>query len=121
VFAFAIRKRVVNRNQGRYSHEGPEAALGDRFVEARGARARPNKEKRMAKQATAKAESSVGKTRKRAVSKTSSEVVSEAPRALSHTEIAQHAYGIFQARGAHDGAADSDWLRAEHELRARVG
>jgi hypothetical protein len=71
----------------------------------------------MAKQATAKAESSMGKTRRRAVSKTAS----EASRALSHAEIAQHAYGIFQARGAHDGAADSDWLRAEHELRARVG
>jgi hypothetical protein len=88
----------------------PHAALGDR-----------SKEERMAKQATAKTESSVGKTRKRAVSKTASQVVGEATRALSHTEIAQHAYGIFLARGAHDGAAESDWLRAEHELRARLG
>jgi hypothetical protein len=75
----------------------------------------------MAKQATAKAESSVGKTRKRAVSKIATEVMNEAPRALSHAEIAQYAYCIFQARGAYDGAAESDWLRAEHELRARVG
>jgi hypothetical protein len=82
-------------------------------------------EERMAKQATAKAESSAGKTRKRAVSKTAAQVVGETPmsrgRELSHHEIAQHAYGIYLARGAHEGGAQGDWLRAEHELRTRGG
>lgn len=76
----------------------------------------------MPKQATAKAEST-GKTRKRAVSKTAAPSVSENPvaRAPSYEEIAQHAYGLYMARGASEGAAINDWLQAEHELRARVG
>jgi len=73
----------------------------------------------MPKQAIAKAESTAGKTRKRAVSKTAAPSVSE--RAFSHEEIAQHAYGLYMARGASEGGAINDWLQAEHELRARVG
>jgi hypothetical protein len=81
------------------------------------------KEERMAKQATANAVSTAGKTRKRAVSKATSIVTpSERPVSeLSHHEIAQHAYGLYLARGAHDGGAEHDWLRAEHELRAQRG
>jgi hypothetical protein len=79
----------------------------------------------MAKQATANAVFGTGKTRKRAVAKAAAPVVSEAPMsfvpALSHREIAQHAYGIYLARGASEGGAEGDWLRAEHELRAQAG
>ena len=77
----------------------------------------------MPKQATAKAESTSGKTRKRAVSKTAALSVGEmlAARELSHDEIAQHAYHLYIARGASEGAAINDWLQAEHELRARAG
>jgi Protein of unknown function (DUF2934) len=88
------------------------------------------KEERMAKQATANAVSTAGKTRKRAVKKTAvsetavsdtAGIVTQAPELaeLSHHEIAQHAYDLYLARGAHDGSADGDWLRAEHELRAQ--
>ncbi len=77
----------------------------------------------MPKQAANKAESTAGKTRKRAVSKLVAPSVSEtqAVRALSYEEIAQHAYGLYMARGASEGGAINDWLQAEHELRARVG
>jgi Protein of unknown function (DUF2934) len=92
------------------------------------------KEERMAKQATANAVSTTGKTRKRAVKKTAvsetavsntAGIVTQAPELamseLSHHEIAQHAYDLYLARGAHDGGAEGDWLRAEHELRAQRG
>ena len=59
-----------------------------------------------------------GKSRKRKVSQTSSANVA---RELSHTQIAEHAYGLFMARGAHDGGELNDWLRAEQELRAQLG
>lgn len=77
----------------------------------------------MAKQATAKAEPSSGKTRKRSVSKTATQVAPTAGEqpAVSHERIAQYAYEIYVARGASEGGAINDWLRAEHELRARVG
>lgn len=76
----------------------------------------------MSKQATAKAESTSGKTRKRAVSKTAAPRVSEVlARHPSHEEIAQHAYGLYMARGASEGGAFNDWLQAEYELRTRVG
>lgn len=76
----------------------------------------------MAKQATAKAVPTAGRTRKRAVSKPVSTPAGVATLAApSHHEIAQHAYGLYLARGAHDGCAVSDWLRAEHELRAQRG
>jgi hypothetical protein len=35
----------------------------------------------------------------------------------SHAEIAERAYGLYLARGAHEGDAESDWVRAESELR----
>jgi hypothetical protein len=75
----------------------------------------------MPKQATAKAESIPGKTRKRAVSKTAAPSASATllARELSYDEIAQHAYGLYMARGASEGGAIHDWLQAEHELRAR--
>jgi hypothetical protein len=78
----------------------------------------------MPKKAANKAESiATGKTRKRAVSKLAAPSVSETPaaRALSHEEIAQHAYGLYMARGASESGEINDWLQAEHELRARVG
>jgi hypothetical protein len=80
----------------------------------------------MAKQATAKAEPTAGKTRKRAVSKTATQSAASAvealsPPALSHEKIAHYAYEIYLARGASEGGAINDWLQAEYELRARVG
>jgi Protein of unknown function (DUF2934) len=35
---------------------------------------------------------------------------------ISHTEIAQRAYQIFEARGCADGFDVDDWLAAEREL-----
>jgi hypothetical protein len=76
----------------------------------------------MPKQATAKAESTGGKTRKRSVAKTAAPKVSERVLSqLSHDEIAQHAYSLYMARGASEGGDIHDWLQAENELRARAG
>ena len=35
----------------------------------------------------------------------------------SHDEIAARAYELYQTRGGGDGGAESDWLRAEVELK----
>lgn len=35
----------------------------------------------------------------------------------SHAQIAERAYALYLARGAHEGGAFHDWVRAEHELR----
>lgn len=37
----------------------------------------------------------------------------------SHEQIAERAYGLWLSRGAHDGDAFSDWVRAERELRTK--
>ncbi|HEY1338550.1 MAG TPA: DUF2934 domain-containing protein [Bryobacteraceae bacterium] len=39
----------------------------------------------------------------------------------SREEIALQAYLYWEARGFQGGSAEEDWLRAEHELRARTG
>lgn len=39
----------------------------------------------------------------------------------SFEEIARRAHEIYLARGAGDGSADDDWLRAEQELRQARG
>jgi hypothetical protein len=36
----------------------------------------------------------------------------------SHEDIARRAFELYQARGGYEGAAMTDWLRAEQELRA---
>jgi hypothetical protein len=40
--------------------------------------------------------------------------------AITHDEIARRAYEIYEARGAAEGDALSDWLTAERELRQRI-
>lgn len=75
----------------------------------------------MAKQATATTAKTrtAGKTRKRAVSAPATlpaDAPQSATRQPSHHEIALHAYGLYLARGAHEGSELNDWLRAEHEL-----
>lgn len=35
-------------------------------------------------------------------------------------EIARLAYAYWEARGYQGGSSEEDWLRAEHELKARV-
>jgi Protein of unknown function (DUF2934) len=67
----------------------------------------------MAKQAAAGAGSSASKARKKAANV----VLVASVREPSHTEIAARAYALYQARGAHDGGAFHDWVRAENELR----
>ena len=37
---------------------------------------------------------------------------------LSHEEIAQLAYALWESRGAEDGSQDEDWFEAERQLRA---
>ncbi len=39
----------------------------------------------------------------------------------THEEIAQLAYGYWEARGRQGGRADEDWYRAERELWRRSG
>lgn len=41
-----------------------------------------------------------------------------APHEPTYEEIAERAYGLYLARGAHEGDAFGDWVRAESELRA---
>ena len=36
-----------------------------------------------------------------------------------HEEIARLAYSYYLERGASDGSAEEDWMRAEREVRAR--
>ena len=38
----------------------------------------------------------------------------------SREDIARRAHEIYLARGADDGSADDDWLRAEQELRQAI-
>jgi hypothetical protein len=66
----------------------------------------------MAKQAASRPSSS---PRKKSVPPP--ELVASTPEP-SHEQIAARAYGLWLARGAHDGDAFEDWLRAESELRA---
>ncbi|HEX6244090.1 MAG TPA: DUF2934 domain-containing protein [Polyangiales bacterium] len=40
-----------------------------------------------------------------------------APAEPTYEQIAERAYGLWLSRGAQDGDAYSDWLRAENELR----
>jgi predicted signal transduction protein with EAL and GGDEF domain len=81
-----------------------------------------HKEVLMAKQAasrptakTAGAESGApSKTRKKSVRTSNIVGMQHEP---SHAEIAERAYGLYLARGAHEGDAQGDWARAESELR----
>jgi hypothetical protein len=36
----------------------------------------------------------------------------------SHDQIAQRAFELYQGRSVHDGDQESDWLRAEQQLRS---
>jgi len=38
---------------------------------------------------------------------------------FGHSEIAQLAHALWEARGCPQGSPDEDWFRAAHELRAR--
>jgi hypothetical protein len=38
---------------------------------------------------------------------------------LKTAAIARLAYSYWEARGSQGGSAEEDWLRAEHELKAR--
>jgi hypothetical protein len=67
----------------------------------------------MAKQATSRAGSAASKARKKAADV----VLVASVREPSHTEIAERAYALYLARGAHEGGAFHDWVRAENELR----
>ncbi len=40
--------------------------------------------------------------------------------APAYQDIAALAYSFWEARGFQGGSAEEDWLRAEHELRARA-
>jgi hypothetical protein len=42
-----------------------------------------------------------------------------APAEPTYEQIAERAYGLWLSRGAPDGDAFSDWLRAESELRSK--
>lgn len=44
----------------------------------------------------------------------------EAPRPISHDEIARRAFEIYLRRGGTDGSAVGDWLMAERELGLRA-
>lgn len=46
---------------------------------------------------------------------TSSALMSAKP--VSHAEIAQRAYEIWQANGCPEGQQDANWLQAEREIR----
>jgi hypothetical protein len=40
---------------------------------------------------------------------------------FGHSEIAELAHSLWQARGCPKGSPDEDWFRAAHQLRARSG
>ena len=67
----------------------------------------------MAKQAASRAGTSVRKSRKQAADG----VLVTSVREPSHAAIAERAYALYLARGAHEGGAFHDWVRAESELR----
>jgi hypothetical protein len=67
----------------------------------------------MAKQTASRASSTSSKARK----KTADVMLVAQVREPSHQEIAERAYAFYLARGAHDGSAVHDWMRAENELR----
>jgi hypothetical protein len=67
----------------------------------------------MAKQAASRAGASVSKARKKAADV----VLVASVREPSHAAIAERAYALYLARGAQDGGAFHDWVRAECELR----
>jgi hypothetical protein len=41
--------------------------------------------------------------------------------AITHEDIAQRAYALYEARGREDGHALDDWLQAERELLEERG
>ena len=41
--------------------------------------------------------------------------------AITHEEIAQRAYALYEARGREEGHALDDWLQAERELAEETG
>jgi hypothetical protein len=67
----------------------------------------------MAKQAASRTGTTASKTRK----KPADVMLVASVREPSHQEIAERAYALYVARGAHDGGAFHDWVRAESELR----
>ena len=68
----------------------------------------------MAKQAAgARAGASASKARK----KPADVMLVASVREPSHQEIAERAYALYLARGAHEGGALYDWVNAERELR----
>lgn len=67
----------------------------------------------MAKQAASRAGTTASKARKKAADV----VLVASMREPSYQEIAERAYALYQARGAHDGGALHDWVRAESELK----
>ncbi len=49
---------------------------------------------------------------------TSVRPVKEAPRSITHQQIAERAYQIFLKRGFGPGDQHSDWIEAERQLKA---
>lgn len=41
-------------------------------------------------------------------------------KALTHAEIAQRAYELYMQRTPSEGTPESDWIKAEVELRAKL-
>lgn len=80
----------------------------------------------MAKQAATRATRTTASRKKSAPAPTMSAVSAPAMSAVSaqreptHQEIAEHAYGLYLARGAREGDAFGDWVTAERTLRARL-
>jgi hypothetical protein len=69
----------------------------------------------MAKQAASRAGTTASKARK----KPADVVLVASVREPSHQEIAERAYALYVARGAQEGGAFHDWVRAESELSNR--
>jgi hypothetical protein len=67
----------------------------------------------MAKQGASRTGALASKARK----KSADVVLVASMREPSHQEIAERAYALYVARGAHEGGAFHDWVRAESELK----
>ena len=69
----------------------------------------------MAKQAASRTGSSTSSKARR---KPSDVVLIAGLREPRHQDVAERAYALYLARGAEDGGALQDWVRAESELRS---
>jgi hypothetical protein len=70
---------------------------------------------------TSKKPTTTTTTRTTRARKPLTELVTTAHPTLTHGDIATRAYELFLGDGARHGRDVEHWLRAEHELRERVG